>query len=245
MLARDNAVIGDDPARVTFERDGVYTDQATGKPVAAVTRYTYTNAEDRYVVSFTRTHDLSDTPMIDSIKGIKRIAARLAHLDGGANSCRLGRAAHAVRMTPRSNRSVESLSIEMRSTRHWLRCEREVSAAKPPGGDPSASRVFDHAGLRVLAAWLASEPDPPRLQIESMLRLGYADQGSKQDLLAAVRSIRRWVLAQAPAGLWHIRGYLDPEEENATQFPPAGHHCPFHLVLCQRVRTDDHLGGPG
>jgi hypothetical protein len=112
MLARYNAVIGDDPARVTFERDGVYTDQATGKTVAAVTRYTYTNAEDRYVVSFTRTHDLSDTPMIDSIQGIKRIAARLAHFDGGANSCRLGRAAHAVRMTPRSNRSVESLSIK-------------------------------------------------------------------------------------------------------------------------------------
>jgi hypothetical protein len=82
MLARDNAVIGDDPARVTFERDGVYTDQETGKPVAAVTRYTYTNGEDRYVVSFTRTHDLSDTPMIDSIKGVKRIAARLARFDG-------------------------------------------------------------------------------------------------------------------------------------------------------------------
>ena len=60
-----------------------------------MTRYTYTNAEDRYVVSFTRTHDLSDTPMIDSSKGIKRIAARLAHFDGGANSCRLVRAAHA------------------------------------------------------------------------------------------------------------------------------------------------------
>ena len=25
MLARDNAVIGDDPARVTFERDGGFT----------------------------------------------------------------------------------------------------------------------------------------------------------------------------------------------------------------------------
>jgi hypothetical protein len=82
MLARDNAVIGGDPAKVTFERDGVYTDQATGKPVAPVTRYTYTDGEDRYVVSFTRTYDLSDTPMIDSIKGVKRIAAKLARFDG-------------------------------------------------------------------------------------------------------------------------------------------------------------------
>ena len=99
---------------------------------------------------------------------------------------------------------------------------------------------------RVLAAWLATEPDPPRLQIETMLRLLYADQGSKQDLLAAVRSIRRWVLAQTRAGLSQIRGYLDPEDENADPIPrPAAHHCPFPLVLRQRVRADNHLGGPG
>ena len=67
-------------------------------------------------------------------------------------------------------------------------------------------------GRQVLAAWLASEPDPPRLQIETMLRLLYADQGSKQDLLAAVRSIRRWVLAQTPAGLSQIRDYLEDEK---------------------------------
>ena len=74
-----------------------------------------------------------------------------------------------------------------------------------------------------MAAWLATDPDPPRLQIETMLRLLYADQGSKQDLLAAVRSIRRWVLAQMPAGFAQIRGYLDPEDENATQFPGRLH----------------------
>jgi hypothetical protein len=82
MLARDNVLVGDDPANVTFEREGVYTDQATGKPVATTTRYTYSDGEDRYVVSFTRTHDLSASRMIDSIKGVKRIAAKLAHFDG-------------------------------------------------------------------------------------------------------------------------------------------------------------------
>lgn len=82
MLARDNVLVGDDPAKVTFEREGVYTDQATGKPVAATTRYTYQDGEDRYVVSFTRTHDLSASRMIDTIKGVKRIAAKLAHFDG-------------------------------------------------------------------------------------------------------------------------------------------------------------------
>jgi 3-oxoacyl-ACP reductase-like protein len=34
MLTRDNVLVGDDPNQVTFERDGVYTDRKTGKPVA-------------------------------------------------------------------------------------------------------------------------------------------------------------------------------------------------------------------
>jgi hypothetical protein len=82
MLARDNALIGDNAAKVTFEREGVYTDEETGKPVAATTRYTYTDGEDRYVVSFNRSHDLSATRMTDTLKGVKRVAARLAHFDG-------------------------------------------------------------------------------------------------------------------------------------------------------------------
>jgi hypothetical protein len=82
MLAHDNVVIADDPAKVTFEREGIYTDKATGKPVAATTRYTYQDGENRYVVSFTRTRDLSLNRMIDGVKGLKHIAARLAHFDG-------------------------------------------------------------------------------------------------------------------------------------------------------------------
>jgi hypothetical protein len=82
MLARDNVVVGDDPSKVTFEREGIYTDQTTGKPVASTTRYTYRDGDDRYVVSFTRTSDLTAARMVDSIKGLKRIAAKLARFDG-------------------------------------------------------------------------------------------------------------------------------------------------------------------
>jgi hypothetical protein len=82
MLARANVLVGDEPANVTFEREGIYTDGTTGKPVAATTRYTYLDGEDRYVVSFTRTHDLSVSRMVDTIKGVKRIAAKLVHFDG-------------------------------------------------------------------------------------------------------------------------------------------------------------------
>jgi hypothetical protein len=54
----------------------------TGKPVATTTRYSYQDGEDRYAVSFTRTHDLAASRMIDAVKGVKRIAAKLAHFDG-------------------------------------------------------------------------------------------------------------------------------------------------------------------
>lgn len=82
MLARDGVVIADDPARVTFEREGIYSDETTGKPVATTTRYVYQDGDDRYAVSFTRTRDLTLSRMIDNVKGVKHIAAQLAHFDG-------------------------------------------------------------------------------------------------------------------------------------------------------------------
>ena len=82
MLARDNVVIADDPAKVTFEREGIYNDETTGKPVATTTRYVYEDGEDRYSVSFTRVRDLTLSRMIDDVKGFKHIAARLVHFDG-------------------------------------------------------------------------------------------------------------------------------------------------------------------
>ena len=82
MLARDNVVIGDHPTKVTFEREGIYTDDATGKPVARETSYIYQDGDDRYAVSFTRRRDLTRSRMIDSVKGLRHIAARLARFDG-------------------------------------------------------------------------------------------------------------------------------------------------------------------
>jgi hypothetical protein len=82
MLARDGTLIGDDPAKVTFEELGRYTDTATDKPVGNVTRYTYTDSEDRYVVTFTRHSDLVSNRFIDDLRGARKAAARLAGFDG-------------------------------------------------------------------------------------------------------------------------------------------------------------------
>jgi hypothetical protein len=64
------------------EREDVYPDTTTGKPVAGVTRYTSADGDDCYIVTFTRRQDLTRDRMIDEIHGIKRLAATRAGFDG-------------------------------------------------------------------------------------------------------------------------------------------------------------------
>ncbi len=82
MLARDGKLIADDGNKVTFEELGRYTDTSTGKPVGNVTRYTYTDGEERYVIAFTRHSDLAADKFIDHLQGPKKAAARLVGFDG-------------------------------------------------------------------------------------------------------------------------------------------------------------------
>jgi hypothetical protein len=82
MLARDGKLIAEDDSKVTFEELGRYTDIETGKPVANLTRCTYTEADERYVVTFTRHSDLSTTKFIDDLEGPKKGAAKLVGFDG-------------------------------------------------------------------------------------------------------------------------------------------------------------------
>jgi hypothetical protein len=82
MLARDGRLIADDGTKIAFEELGRYTDTETGKPVANVTRYTYTDGDERYVVTYTRHSDLATTKMVDDLKGPKKVAAKLSGFDG-------------------------------------------------------------------------------------------------------------------------------------------------------------------
>jgi predicted secreted hydrolase len=82
MLARDGEIVVDDATKVTFEGLGTYADGRTGKPVANVTRYTCTDGDDSYVVTFTRHRDLAVNRLIDDLQGPKKVAARLIRFDG-------------------------------------------------------------------------------------------------------------------------------------------------------------------
>ena len=95
MLARDGQVVAGDAARVGFEREGVYIDDETGKPVASVLRYRYEDGDCRYVVTYTRQEDLARSRMLEGIHGVKRFAAILAGFDGAylrfSGECRVQR----------------------------------------------------------------------------------------------------------------------------------------------------------
>lgn len=60
----------------------------------------------------------------------------------------------------------------------------------------------------------------------------YADQGSTEDLLAAVRSLQQWAVDQAVAALPQIRGYLD--EAHPTPFGSRLHI----IALIARFHTN-------
>jgi hypothetical protein len=82
LLAKDGEVLADDSTKVEFSREVVATDEHTGKPVADITRYTYVDGDDRYVVSFHRRQTIAAERMIDTIHGPKKLAAKLARFDG-------------------------------------------------------------------------------------------------------------------------------------------------------------------
>jgi predicted secreted hydrolase len=82
MLAKNGKVIADDATKVTFEELGPYTDISTGKPVANVTRYTYSDGDDTHIVTFTRYRDLAVIKLVDGLHGAKKLVAELMRFDG-------------------------------------------------------------------------------------------------------------------------------------------------------------------
>ncbi len=85
--------------------------------------------------------------------------------------------------------------------------------AEKPAGPRRTRQVYriTAAGRRALEGWLATEPTPPQMEFEAMLRLLYADAGDKHDLLAALDATRRKVEDSYEEGLQILRGYLEGE----------------------------------
>jgi hypothetical protein len=82
LLAKDGAIIADDPGRVRFSLEGEQVDQHTGKPFAQVVTYDYEDGPDRYVIRYQRESTIVDERMIDRITGAKHLLAKVARFEG-------------------------------------------------------------------------------------------------------------------------------------------------------------------
>jgi PadR family transcriptional regulator AphA len=64
-------------------------------------------------------------------------------------------------------------------------------------------------GRRALATWLQQPGSGPTLEFEQLLKISFADSGSKADIVTNLQAARAWVLEQNEENLATARAYLD------------------------------------
>jgi hypothetical protein len=82
MLAHQGKVIADDGAKVTFTKSDVHLDEVTGKPFAGVIRFDYRDGDTQYVLTYSRQRTVVQTRLIESLRGAKKLAARIVGFNG-------------------------------------------------------------------------------------------------------------------------------------------------------------------
>lgn len=64
-------------------------------------------------------------------------------------------------------------------------------------------------GRRALAAWLQEPGAGPVLEFEQLLKISFADSGSKADILTSLEATKAWVVGQNEENLATARAYLE------------------------------------
>ncbi|HEX2577499.1 MAG TPA: helix-turn-helix transcriptional regulator [Aquihabitans sp.] len=94
-----------------------------------------------------------------------------------------------------------------------------AKAADDPVGRRRRTRYTITAqGRRALAAWVATPGEGPVLEFEQLVKISFADGGTRADVLANLAATRAWVATQNEVNLAAARAYLDGQGE----FPERG-----------------------
>jgi hypothetical protein len=80
LLAKDGEIVVDDESKALFTTEGNITDQVTGKPVANISTYTYSDQGVEYVVQFKRQATILRALYADKFSFAKRMLAKLLGL---------------------------------------------------------------------------------------------------------------------------------------------------------------------
>jgi len=127
--------------------------------------------------------------------------------------------------------STYDLTKQMRYSLHylWPRAESNVYAEPSrlvEAGLASSRQEFigdrrrtvysiTHAGRRALSTWLAAPSARPRYESEALLKVLFAENGTRDDLLASVRALRQ----DAEEALAHWQAVADRYAEGAGEYP--------------------------
>jgi DNA-binding PadR family transcriptional regulator len=92
------------------------------------------------------------------------------------------------------------------------------------GRRPRTRYTITAKGRRALAAWLSEPGDGPVLECEQLVKIHFADSGTKADVQANLAAMRAWVLEQNEENLTTARAYLEghaafPERAALNQLP--------------------------
>lgn len=82
MLAKAGRIIADDARKVSFHVEDEHLDPVSGKPVANVVVYEYEDGPERYRIRYRRSETIVDDRLIERVRGVRHLLARLARFDG-------------------------------------------------------------------------------------------------------------------------------------------------------------------
>jgi DNA-binding PadR family transcriptional regulator len=86
-----------------------------------------------------------------------------------------------------------------------------ASMGREPVGRRQRKRyTITDEGRAALRAWLRTEPGPPRLEIEGLVRMFYGDQGDVQDMLGSIEATRDQARTMLDALVGFADEYLEP-----------------------------------
>jgi PadR family transcriptional regulator, regulatory protein AphA len=77
------------------------------------------------------------------------------------------------------------------------------------GSRPRTMYTITAKGRRALREWVPRPGEGPVLEFESLLKVFFAEAGSKEDLLATLDRVLDWVQARAVSGVEINNGYLN------------------------------------
>jgi DNA-binding PadR family transcriptional regulator len=81
------------------------------------------------------------------------------------------------------------------------------ASADPVGKRPRTAYAITIKGRRALAAWLAEPGAGPVLEFEGLLKLFFAEHGTRDNALASIAAARAWALERNEANLAVARAY--------------------------------------